>query len=135
MDEVKKEILKNFVSWTKFKVIIHLSKKEVYPKIKEVWWVSLGQNVGVEINGKNENFERPVLVLKVFNRLGVLIVPISSTIKEDQYCIQFKNPTGEDNIVNMSQVRSISTKRFIRKVGEFNARDFEKVKEKFKGFF
>ena len=28
----------------------------------EVWWVAVGENVGVEINGKSEYFSRPVLV-------------------------------------------------------------------------
>lgn len=132
MNEIKKSILKFFMEWIKIKVRVHFSEKEVYPKIREIWWVSLGQNIGVEINGKNENFERPVVVVKVFNKLGVLVAPISSTIKEDKYCICFTNGEGEENIINMSQIRSISTKRFMRKIGDLGIEDFEKVKWLFK---
>jgi len=132
MDEARKSILKIFVTWTKIKVFVHFSERKVYPKIREIWWVALGQNIGVEINGKNENFERPVLVIKVFNNLGVLVAPISSTAKEDEYCIHFINKYGEENIINMSQIRSISTKRFVRKVGDLKTEDFGKVKESFK---
>lgn len=132
--ENKNSILKIFLFWTKIKFIVHISEKKVYPKTKEIWWISIGQNIGVEINGKNKNFERPVLVIKVFNNLGVLVAPISSAIKRDKYCINFINNDKEENIINMSQIRSVSTKRFIRKVGSLKNEDFEKVKRLFKTF-
>ena len=72
MDDIKKSILKIFVAWTKLKVMVHFSEREIYPKTREIWWASLGQNIGVEINGKNDNFERPVVIIKVFNKFGVL---------------------------------------------------------------
>lgn len=135
MNEIQKLILKIFTDWTKIKVKVHLfSKKEIYPKIREIWWVSIGQNIGVEINGKNKNFERPVVIMKVFNNFSALVAPISSTVKKDKYCIQFKNEKDEENIIKMSQIRSMSTKRFIRKVGDLNIEDFEKIRELFRTF-
>ena len=131
---IDNEFLKKFVIWTKLKVKIHLSEPAVYPKVKEIWWVSLGQNIGVEVNGKNETFERPVAVIKVFNNLGMLVAPISSKVKEDKYFVQFTNNDGERNIINMSQIRSISSKRFIRKVGELDSESFEKVRKIFLSF-
>ncbi|HEU0085883.1 MAG TPA: type II toxin-antitoxin system PemK/MazF family toxin [Candidatus Paceibacterota bacterium] len=133
MDKEAQNIITIFKSWTQLKIKIHFSQKEIYPKSREVWWVSLGQNIGVEINGKNNNFERPVLVLKVFNRWCVLVAPISSSIRNDQYCIKFVNINREENIVNLSQVRVLSTKRLIRKIGEFSPSDFKKVKDVFTG--
>ena len=70
---VFKEILKTFVSWTKLKVKIHLSEKQIYPRVRGIWWVSLGQNIGVETNGKNDKFERPAVIIKVFNNFSVLV--------------------------------------------------------------
>jgi len=134
MEDKIKSILKIFVDWTKIKVMVHLSSKEVYPKNREIWWASLGQNVGIEINGKNENFERPVLVLKVFNKDFILIVPISSTKKEGKYYFIFKNTENKDNIIVLSQIKSISSKRLIRKVGEVSAEDFIKIKNKITEF-
>ena len=134
MDDATKSVLKIFIDWTKLKVTIHLSEREVYPKVREIWWTSVGQNIGVEINGKNENFERPVLVIKVFNSLSVLVAPISSKVNEDKNCIKFTNIDGEENIINMSQIRSMSTKRFMRKVGDLKVEDFEKVKDLFRTF-
>lgn len=134
MNEVVKEILKTFVSWTKLKVKIHLSEKEVYPKVRGIWWVSLGQNIGVETNGKNENFERPVVVIKIFNNFGMLVAPISGNLKKGKYFIEFINNEGEKNIINMSQIRSISSKRFIRYIGELGIEDFEKVRQIYLSF-
>jgi len=129
MDDALRELLKVFVSWTKLKVKIHLSEKEIYPKVRGIWWVSLGQNVGVETNGKNDKFERPVVVIKVFNNFGMLVAPISSNVKKGKYFVEFINNESEKNIINMSQIRSISSKRFIRYIGELNAEDFEKVRQ------
>ena len=134
MNEATKAILKIFVDWTKIKIRVHISEREIYPKVREIWWASLGQNIGVEVNGKNENFERPVLIIKVFNNLGVLIAPISSKIKEGKYFIRFVHENEEENIINMSQIRSVSTKRLVRKVGELKIEDFEKIRESFLAF-
>ena len=45
MEDAVKSVLKIFVAWTKIKVTVHLSEKAVYPKVKEIWWASLGQNI------------------------------------------------------------------------------------------
>ena len=134
MNDALTELLKIFVSWTKIKVRIHLSERKVYPKVREIWWVSMGQNIGVEVNGKNTTFERPAVVIKVFNNLGMLVAPISSKVKKDKYFVDFINVDGEKNIINMSQIRSISSKRFIRKIGELSIDDFERVKQIYLSF-
>ncbi|MCX6712220.1 MAG: type II toxin-antitoxin system PemK/MazF family toxin [Candidatus Vogelbacteria bacterium] len=128
--EITKELIKIFASWTKLKIRIHAVEEILaIPQAREIWWVNLGQNIGVETNGKSDNFERPVVVIKVFNYHCSLVAPISSTIKEDQYLIEFM--TGEDkrSTINMSQLRSLSHKRFIRKMGELNYEDFSKIKK------
>jgi len=128
----RQEIIKRFVGWAKLKARIHFAERQVFPKEREIWWVSLGQNIGVEINGKHENFERPVLVIKRFNVEAVLILPISSRIKNDQYHWEFTNSEGNLNTINLSQVRSISNKRFVRKIGKMAICDYQKIKDSFK---
>jgi len=132
MEEKYKSILEIFVNWTKIKTRIHLSEKEIYPKAREIWWASVGQNIGIEINGKNENFERPVLILKVYNKNFILIVPISSTKKSGKYYYVFKNEEEKDNVVVLSQIKSISTKRLVRKIGDMSQKDFLNIKNNIK---
>ena len=129
---IVKEVVEKFVNWTKLKIKIHISGRAVYPRERQIWWVSLGQNVGVEINGKNDRFERPVLVLKKFNDDACLILPLSSKIKVGSFYFEFKNSSGGVSVVNFSQVRSVSAKRFIRKIEKMSVEDFVKVKNIFK---
>ena len=66
-----KEYIKNFDEWNiQRKMVQKNSVVESYDFFfheKEVWWSALGVNIGVEMDGKNENFERPVLVLRKIN--------------------------------------------------------------------
>jgi len=130
--KITKELVEVFAHWTKAKIHIHASDIRNFPRERQIWWASLGQNIGVEINGKNEIFERPVLVIKRYNDQFSLIVPISSKIKEGKYYFQFTNYRGERNAIILSQIRAISNKRFIRKIGKLNSADYEDVKVKVK---
>jgi mRNA interferase MazF len=122
------------IDWMKLKLDINLTDKEFFPDKKEIWWVSLGQNVGVEINGKHSKFERPVLVVKAFNVDSFLVVPITSKIKQGQYFFGFISSSNERQTANLSQLRTISVKRFLRKLDVMNDEDFNQVVELIKGY-
>ena len=129
---IAKEVMEKFINWTKLKVRIHVSERPDYPRERQIWWVSLGQNICVEINGKNDKFERPVLVLKKYNDDACLVLPLSSKNKVGSFYFQFKNSNREISVVNLSQARSISSKRFIRKIEKMSVIDFDKIKIAFK---
>lgn len=62
------EYIKDYDKWNILKQ--HLEKKEgIYRGFKEadVWWVSLGVNIGDEQDGKSSHFSRPVLILRKYN--------------------------------------------------------------------
>ena len=60
---MNESIIQSFADWARLKLRIHLYKNldSVYFRERQIWWASVGQNIGVESNGKNANFERPVL--------------------------------------------------------------------------
>ena len=126
--EILQDILK-IIDWNRIKARLHISNAHPYPYKKEIWWASLGQNIGVEINGKNNKFERPVLVIRVFNTHSSFISPITSTLSDKKFIISFTNLVGENNSTNISQLRTISNKRLLRKIGEISDTEFEKVLE------
>ncbi len=126
-DLFKGKIMKWFAEWASLKPRIHFVESNVFPKKREIWWVHVGQNIGVEINGKSNKFERPVLVVRVFNNDFVLIVPISSKEKEGRYYYSFTNHIGEGNVVVLSQIKSISSKRLVRRVGEMEMVNFSEI--------
>jgi len=124
-----KEILIWFANWTKIKYKLHIGENiNFYFKERDIWWSSLGANVGFEQNGKNENFERPVLVLKKFNKDMLWALPITSQYKTGEYYYNFEY-AGKKYSVILSQLRTISSKRLSRKIRRLPEGDFNKIRE------
>ena len=80
------KIVEYFTRWLKLKIIIHHSDLgERYFHEREIWWASIGANIGFEQNGKNENYERPVLIIKKFNKEIFWGLPLTSKEKSGKY--------------------------------------------------
>ena len=96
------------------------------PKEREVWWCSIGINIGHEQDGKNLLYERPVLIIKVFNKDLVAILPIISSDKIGKYyypLIQME----QSSVLVLSQIRTISSKRLLRKINEVSVAEYLKI--------
>ena len=106
---------KDFNTWNALKKHIHEKRFLAFVHAREVWWCSLGLNVGAEQDGKHAAFERPVLILRKFNRESVLIAPITSQRKRTPYHVRFTDD-GNEYAVIISQVRLISTRRLRRRI-------------------
>ena len=122
--------MKDFDNWNeKKKNIEELEIVDFYPKGREIWWCSLGVNLGVEADGKEENFRRPVLILKAFNKEMSWILPLTSSNRENPFYHELVWG-GQKSWLILSQIRTVSNKRLERKVGFAELEDFNKVKEK-----
>ncbi len=128
--------VKDFYSWVKLKKELDKSERKPFAHTREVWWVSLGINIGAEADGKNENFERPCIILKVYNTESLLILPITSKAKEDKF--HFKIEVKSKNVnskkvvyVKLTHPRIVSVKRLIRKVDTVNKEVFQDIKKMF----
>lgn len=124
------DFFKDFDKWNELKKKLHISEKakDFYFREREIWWCSLGVNIGFEQDGKNDLFERPVLIVKVFNREVLWMVPLTSRHKSNKYYYEF-DYKGKSQSAILSQVRIISSKRLLRKIWTFPKNDFKKVKE------
>ena len=121
--------MKDFNRWNEKKKKIDYRVKNILPKRREVWWLSIGLNVGVEEDGKNNNFERPVLVIKVFNRQCFLGVPITSMDKSNRkYYFPIVHNQKKYFLI-LSQVRLFSTKRLSRIIYEADKQEFLMIKK------
>ena len=108
-------MLKDFDRWNEAKKEIDRSTFRQLVHIREVWWCSLGVNIGREEDGNAEFFERPVLVLNKFNRDMVLAIPMTTTPKRTTY--HFLIPyNGSEVALVLSQLRLVSTKRLRRRM-------------------
>lgn len=109
---------KEFDRWNKRKKKVNAREEEVRFHEREVWWCSLGVNVGSEQDGINENFERPVVVVRNFNGRVLWIVPLTRTIKRHNlYYFPLQRDENGDSAAVVSQLRLIDSKRLIRKIG------------------
>lgn len=128
------EYIKDFDSWNNNKKII--DQKEISLGIffneREIWWGSLGLNIGYEQDGKNENFERPLLIIRKFNKGIVWALPLTTIAKDNKFHYKLKS---SGSFVILSQVRLISTKRLLRLVETINENEFNEIIIRVKGLF
>jgi mRNA interferase MazF len=69
-----------------------------------VWWCSLGVNIGREQDGKTKMHERPILIIKGFNQNSCLIVPLTTSLKENKYLIDIGIIKNKKSKAIISQV-------------------------------
>jgi len=98
----------------------------VFCNVREIWWCSIGMNIGTEIYGKNDLFERPALILKLFNVKTALILPITSKAKTQRFFRQIQL-NGRKCFVVLSQPRTVSTKRLLKKEGRLGQTEFNSI--------
>jgi mRNA interferase MazF len=124
-------MLKEFDRWNEQKKKADFTPQRPFFKECEVWWCSLGVNIGDEQDGKGASFTRPVLVLRKFNRNIFMGVPLSTQMKDNQFYhrIHFK---GIEQSVLLSQMRLFDAKRFHIKMGELSRSEVATIKEKLK---
>ena len=135
-DSILDNYVTQFIQWTKLKIKLHFSdfdQGKLYFKEREVWWASLGVNIGFEQDGKNNHFERPVLVLKKFNKTVLWILPLTRSQKNNKYYFKLKQHDG-DSFVILSQLRLISSKRLTRRMRKIEVSEFQKIKEILRNF-
>jgi mRNA interferase MazF len=104
-------------------------QREFFFYEREVWWCSVGLNVGVESDGKNNNFERPILIIKKFNSDMIWVLPLTSKERFGIHYHQIIHTSGS-SWVCLSQIKTISTKRLLRKIGMIPESDFISILDK-----
>jgi mRNA interferase MazF len=96
---------------------------------REVWWSSIGLNLGDEQDGKNELFERPVLVLRKFNNKIAWVLPMSTKQRNGIYYHSLMYD-GKVFTVLLSQMRLLSVKRFRRFIRKISPNQFKLIQRK-----
>lgn len=128
--------VKRFLKWIGVKE--KLDANDFCPPLvseADIWWCSVGENVGVEISGKGQDFTRPVIVLKKFGRLAFFGIPTTTnTERQGSWYVPFKHQ-GVAEVAMLTQARMFSYKRLSTKMGMLDEADFEKVKEAFDRLF
>lgn len=122
---------KDFDNWNEHKKAIDDTDAGLYFYEREIWWCSIGVNVGFEQDGKNEYFTRPVLILKKFSKDVFIGLPLSTSKKEGRYYFKFTFQGQKSNAL-LSQVRLFDAKRLKDKLGRLPKSIFKEIRQKVK---
>jgi mRNA interferase MazF len=122
---------KDFDAWNKIKKAINalVVPRGFHYRAREVWWCATGLNVGVETDGKRINFERPVLIVRKFNEEMFWGVPLTSKARHGPFYQKISHETGVSWAM-LSQLRTFSSKRLLRKVEMISENEFIEVQKK-----
>ncbi|HCC83296.1 TPA: hypothetical protein DEP96_00430 [Candidatus Uhrbacteria bacterium] len=120
-----------FEAWHKRKQIIvdRETYRQIFFREKDVWWCSLGLNIGTESYGKGDWFRRPVLILKKLSNDLCICPPITSKRRIGSWFASIMI-NGIEKWVMLCQIKTLHRKRFGIKIGFISDSDFTKVKEK-----
>ena len=124
-------MIRDFDNWNLLKKKLDSAEKLQIFKEKEIWWCSLGINIGHEENGKNQLFHRPILILKKFNSHIFLGIPLTSKIKENKFYHHFSFK-GKSQCAMLSQLRTWGSERLTHRIGNLTSEEFELIKRKIK---
>jgi sugar O-acyltransferase (sialic acid O-acetyltransferase NeuD family) len=118
-----------FDKWNKLKQLIQ-NKEPIPFKQGEIYFMSIGQNIGYEVYGKKELYLRPVLVYKKLSKQTFIGIPLSSKEKEGTYFFTFRYTEKTLSTALLNQIRVFDIKRAEYYDGKIKLSDLGKLKEK-----
>lgn len=120
---------KDFDQWNEQKKVIHLQNGNRFYRPREIWWCSLGVNVGFEQDGTGEGNQRPVLIIRGFSKNVCLIIPLTTSIKKNLYYIPLGKVDNREAFAIISQIRLVDTKRLTNRLAVLDKSHFETIKK------
>lgn len=126
--------MKDFDTWNDFKKSLDNDNKDL-PLFKErdVWWCSIGLNIGHEQDGKGDYFNRPVLVIKKFNDRLFWGIPLTTQIKDNQYYHKFIL-RGREQCAMLTHLRLYDASRLTNRMCQMQTEQFKIICDKLKNY-
>lgn len=124
-----------FNNWLELKEKLH-NLKSPAPLVSEgeIWWASLGQNIGSEINGKSSLFSRPVIIYRVFAHGFYLVIPTTTQFKEGTWYVRVAQKNRLISVC-LHQIRAIDYRRLSNRIGRLDDKDLVRVKDGFDSLY
>jgi mRNA interferase MazF len=117
---------KDFNAWNTVKQRVQTHQPPLFSE-GQVWWCSIGVNVGDEQDGKGASFMRPVLVLRKFNRNVFIGVPLSTKQKDNRFYSKIVFNDVEQSVL-LSQIRLMDARRFGKIMGKLTSDEVKRIK-------
>jgi len=138
-ENIVKKVCNDFDKWNKIKKKTHLKDNLVGYKVREIFWLRLGKNIGSEEFGKGHEFQRPVIIVKKLTKELFFGIPLTSKIKNGNYFYTFtyKDKKGKihTNTAMLLQLRAFDKKRLMGRIGTMPKNDFENLVELIRELF
>ena len=122
-------------SWTLNKKKIVNSKKEIFFKERDIFFLYHWENIWFEQNWTWKDFLRPVIVLKKFWNKSFLWVSLTTTEREWDFFFNFtflKEWFKRKNTALLNQIKTFDLNRLKHKIWVIEERDFSLLKNKIK---
>ena len=119
--------LKEYDPWNGLKKELNSQSNFPFVNDGDVWFCSVGVNVGQEQDGKHGYFERPVLVVRRWSRESFFGVPLTSKPKIGSYYheIKFGDRTSW---ALLAQIRTFDCRRLQRIIGKIPHSELHRIR-------
>jgi mRNA interferase MazF len=121
-------MFKRFLEWILLKERLQANNSTPpFVSERDLWWISMGENVGSEINGKSKLFSRPGIIYKKLSHTFYLIIPTTTQKREGSWFIPI-TINGKQTYACLHQLKTFDYRRLSSRMAQLTPDDFEKVK-------
>ena len=118
-----------FDKWNSVKKQIN-QRETIKFKQGEIYFMSVGQNVGYEVYGHSNLFLRPVLIYRKLTQSSFVGIPLTSKAKDGSYYFTFRYTKKTLSTALLNQIRVFDIKRHAYFDGNIKRSDFKKIESK-----
>lgn len=123
-----------FDKWNFLKKDLHKKEDIIEFYQGNVYFMSIGKNIGYESLGKKELFLRPVLVYKKLSKSTFVGIPLTSQLKEGSYYFSFNYKKGITSTAMLNQMRVFDIRRSEYLSGKINKNTYKNLEIKINEF-
>ena len=116
-----------FDFWNLKKQKLDGTKRDLLFKEGEIWWCSIGKNIGEEVYGKGTEFRRPIVILKKLSRNSCVVMPTTTKERTGSW-YHHLNINSKDRWVMLHQIRFISANRLWVRESSLSLEEFKEMK-------
>ena len=127
--------MKRFLEWIWLKEKLHeQAHRPPFVSEGDMWWTAIGENVGSEINGKSEQFSRPVIIFKKLAHGFYFVIPTSTKARTGSWYVPFRHKE-RDMVACLHQARALDYRRLSSKLGTMDDEDLTRVRGGFASLY
>ena len=120
--------------WNNLKKMLNTKKEIITFYQGNIYFMSIGKNIGHESYGKNDMFLRPVLVYRKLSKTTFIGIPLTSSKKEGSYYFSFNYKQATTSTAMLNQMRTFDIRRSEYLSGKINNNTYINLEKKVKEF-